>query len=78
MFSKEPVPIESRHITENLHLVKAKAVAQQLARVDFVLDDAIYCTASEIISNPVNSSLKNTIHFHLGGFHAECISLSMI
>ena len=49
-------------VNEILHLVKAKADAQ-LTEVDLVLDDVICCETSEINSNPVNSSLKNTMTF---------------
>ena len=49
-------------VNKVLHLVKAKADALQLTELDLVLDHAIYCMALEIISNPVNSSLKNAIN----------------
>ena len=61
-------PSEIATVNEVLHLVKLKADALELAEVDLVLDHAIYFKALEIISNPVNSSLKNVINLRMGEF----------
>ena len=66
-------PIEMATVNEIFHLVKAKADALQLREVDLVPDHAIYCKALEIISNLVNSSLKNANNLRMGEFHVRCI-----
>ena len=71
-------PTEMATANEVLHLVQAKANALHLAKADLVLDHAVYCKPLEIISNPVNSSLKNAINLIMGVFHAECIFMSVI
>ena len=71
-------PTEMATVNEVLHLVNAKPDALQLTEVDLVLDHAIYFKALEIISNPVNSGLKNAVNLRMGGFHAECIFMSVI
>ena len=71
-------PTKMATVNDVLRLVKSKADAPELTEVDLVLDHAIYCKALEIISNPVNSSLKNAINLRMGGFYAKCIFMSVI
>ena len=71
-------PIEMATVNEIFHLVKAKADALQLREVDLVPDHAIYCKALEIISNLVNSSLKNANNLRMGEFHVRSIFTSVI
>ena len=71
-------PAEMATVNEVLRLVKAKADALQLTEIDLVFDHAIYGKAFEIIRNPVDGSLKNAINLRMGGFHVECIFLSVI
>ena len=65
-------------VNKFLHLGKAKADTLQLTEVDLVLDHIICCKILEIISNPMSSSLKNTISLRMQVFHAECIFMSLI
>ena len=59
-------PTEMAAVSEVLYLGKAKADALQLIEVDSVLDHIIYWKALEIISSPVNSSLKNANNLRMG------------
>ena len=65
-------------VNKFLHLGKAKADTLQLTEVDLVLDHVICCKILEILSNPMSSSLKNTISLRMQRFHAECIFMSLI
>ena len=58
-----------------IHLIKVKTDALQIAEV---LDQDIYHKALEIISNPVNTNLKNAMNLRMGGFNAERIFTSLI
>jgi len=71
-------PTEIATVNEVLKLTESKAEALQLSEIDLVFDHAIYCKALEILNHPNNLSLKNKINLRMGGFHAECIFMSVI
>ena len=67
-------PTEMATVNEVLYLVKAKADALELTKVELVLDHTIHCKALEIISNPMKSNLKNAINLRMGGLRGELFS----
>ena len=61
-------------------LQQSNCISEKLGldETDIVLDQAIYSKATEILSNPVNSSLRKFIVLRLGAFHTTYLFFSTI
>ena len=73
--NQSPTKLET--IQEMLNQVKAKADKLNLNCTALVLDHAIYSKALEVINNPENGNMRDTINLQMGGFHACAIFLAV-